>query len=57
MFGMNEYGLKQSVTKFELLYLNQGIPFLISILNTPKSINTDEMTTKEIRALFTGESR
>ena len=32
--------------------LNQGIPFPISIPNAPKSINTDEMTAKEIRALL-----
>lgn len=32
--------------------LNQGIPFPIAIPNAPKSINTDEMTAKEIRALL-----
>ena len=32
--------------------LNQGIPFTIAIPNAPKSMNTDEMTAKEIRALL-----
>ena len=32
--------------------LNQGIPFPIAIPNAPKSMNTDEMTAKEIRALL-----
>lgn len=32
--------------------LNQGITFTIAIPNTPKSINTDEMTAKEIRVLL-----
>lgn len=32
--------------------LNQGIPFLIAIPSAPTSINTDEMTAQEIRALI-----